>query len=137
MSFNKFLGSFKFPRFTISESVKETTYVYFMYVYGGAIGLATIYGIKKGTQKWYEWKQKRSYRKISIDSIESVVNIACDGGAWAYYIIACAAANAMVAATSPVSVPVILYFLEEPKNKTINETPQVETNTDDESVDEN
>lgn len=101
----------------IPNNYKNTAYESFMYIYSGAIGLATLYGIKKGTQKWWEWKQKRSYRKISIDSIESVVNIACDGGAWAYYIIACSISNALVAATSPISVPVILYFLEEQKPK--------------------
>lgn len=106
----------------LSPIAKEIGSKYFKYVYGGAIGLASFYGVKKGTEKWWIWKQKRTYRKISIDSIESVVNIACDGGVWAYYIITCAFSNALVAATSPISVPIILYLLEEKeKDKKIKE----------------
>lgn len=117
--YNSYLPKFKIPnviwsiRFT--DGQRQIAYVYFAYLYGGAIGLATLYGVKKGTQKWWEWKQERNYRKISIESVESVVNIACDGGAWAFYVMACALTNAFVAATSPISVPLLLYFFEEPK----------------------
>lgn len=113
-NFSRGFQKFRMPEIKISDSFKSTAHIYFTYLYGGAIGLATFYGVKKGTEKWWHWKQERTYRKISIDYIESVVNIACDGGMWAYYILMCASSNAIVAATSPVSVPILLYFFAEP-----------------------
>lgn len=111
---NVLVSKLKLPNIAISDDYKKTASLYFMYMYGGTIGLATLYGIKKGTQKWWNWKQKRCYKKISIDSVESVVNIACDMGVWSFYIIMCITSNVLVAATSPISVPIILYFFEEP-----------------------
>jgi hypothetical protein len=107
--------NFKFPK--IPDQYKDTAYLYASYIYFGAIGLSTFYGIKKGIEKWWQWKQIRQYRKISIDYIESVINTACDGGVLVYYILMCSSSNALVAATSPVSVPILLYFFEKPEPK--------------------
>lgn len=112
-----FFKNLNYPQFYFPQEFKNNTYFYFAYLYGGAITVAAIYGAKKGTDKWLHWKKTRTYKKISIDYVESVVNIACDGGTWAYYTLMCSIANAFVAATSPVSVPLLLTFFEDkPKN---------------------
>lgn len=98
----------------------QTTLLSLSYLYSGAVFFASLYGIKKGTETWLNWKQTRVYRKISIDYVESVINIACDGGKWAYYALLCATSNAFIAATCPISVPILLYFFEQPKIESDN-----------------
>ncbi len=119
-SLAKIFSKIKIPEIKISDSCKEIVYLSFAYLYGGSVGLATLYGVKKGIEKWWNWKQIRTYRKISIDYIESVLNIACDGGMLTYYMVMCGLSNAAVAATCPVSVPLLLHYFEESKENKNN-----------------
>ena len=64
-----------YNKFKLSDDYTSTIVFSIGYFYGGVISLATIYGIKKGIQLWLKWKIYRSYRKITIGSIEAVVNI--------------------------------------------------------------
>lgn len=58
LGLSNILSSIKF-----TKEQKEVGWMYFTYFYGGIVGMATIYGMKKGTQKWLEWKQTRHYKK--------------------------------------------------------------------------
>jgi hypothetical protein len=66
--------------------------------------------MKKGTQKWLEWKQTRHYKKINNNSLESIVDIACDGGTLAFYSIIYALSCAFIVSISPISVPILHYY---------------------------
>ncbi len=83
-------------------------------IYKGVVLAAIAIGSVKGLIKWLDWRITRKYRKINYTAIEPVVNIAVDVGTLAYHITVAGAASGVVAATCPISVPILLATCEEP-----------------------
>lgn len=94
----------------ISDKQRDTAITYTIWIYGGIVCMSTIYGIKKGIQKWLTWKDSRHYKKISNDTIESLIDIACDGGTLAFYSMAYGVSSAIIASTAPISIPLLHFF---------------------------
>ena len=92
-------------------------------VYKVVILGAMVIGAVKGLGKWMTWRNKRNYRKINYPTIEPVVNIAVDVGNLAYHVVVAGVASGAVAATCPISVPILLSTCEErPVEKDIKDT---------------
>ena len=96
-------------------------------VYKVVIVGAMVIGAVKGLSKWMTWRSQRNYRKINYPTIEPVVNIALDVGNLAYHVVVAGVASGAVAATCPISVPILLATCEEqPAEKDIKATGVVQ-----------
>ena len=84
-------------------------------VYGYLVAAGAVIGAFKGIGKWIDWYGTRRYRKIPYETIEPVVNIACDVGKLSYNVITSGLLSGAITATAPVSVPIILYVCEDEK----------------------
>lgn len=84
-----------------------------LYTYGGVVAAAFLIGATKGVSQWVNWLSTRNYREISVKSVETVVNISCDVGKLAFNVLVGGGSSAVVAASAPVSVPILLYFCEQ------------------------
>jgi hypothetical protein len=94
------------------DSVR-TTVRYAVGVYSVAVAGGFIIGSWKGFTKWLSWLKTRTYRKIAYENVETIVNIAADTGKLGYNVLVAGTASAVVVATSPVSVPLLLWKVEE------------------------
>lgn len=81
-------------------------------LYYGTVALSFVLGACKGVSIWWDWLEQRKYRKITYPAIEPVVNAACDVGKLAYDVTSCSAASAAVAATAPISIPLIITYYQ-------------------------
>lgn len=98
-----------------TDSQLKTAGIYGLWMYGLIVGMSTIYGIKKGIQQWLEWKMTRHYKSLHNQNIDSIIDIACDGGTLAFYAMTNGLFSAFIASTAPISVP-LLHFLRLDKN---------------------
>lgn len=69
-------------------------------------------GAVKGSQNFVDWLQTRSYRKIEFENIEPIINIVCDVGQFIFLTASSAFASSFVAATFPISVPLLLHIFQ-------------------------
>jgi len=106
-SFSNFIG--RLP----SSVVKglNVSYVSIQYFYGFVILMSCAYGTKKGLEQFLTWKQSRRYIKLlKFKNIEEMVNVSCDVGTCAYYMFVNGSMNAIIGATFPISMPLLLYL---------------------------
>jgi hypothetical protein len=98
---------------TLKHVFGKTHYVALGYM--GLIGLSTTYGIARGASNWIDWRFKRPYFKIhsAYKDFEPIVNGIRDGGMLMVHIGATATGCAVVAATFPVSIPLLLSSASE------------------------
>lgn len=102
----------KLPQIVIpfTETQQQTTKTYGLWMYGLIVGMSTVYGVKKGIQQWLEWKLTRQYKSLHNQNIDSIIDIACDGGTLAYYAMVNGIMSAVIASTAPISVPLLHFF---------------------------
>ncbi|AYV76632.1 MAG: hypothetical protein Terrestrivirus10_16 [Terrestrivirus sp.] len=98
------------------DSVR-TAVRYAVGVYSVAVAGGFVIGSWKGFTKWSSWLETRTYRKIAYENVETVVNIAADTGKLGYNVLVAGTTSALVVATSPVSVPLILWKIEDKPEK--------------------
>lgn len=82
-------------------------------VYGVVVAGSFLLGSWKGFTKWLSWLKTRKYRKIAYENVETVVNITADTGKLGYNVLVAGTSSALVAATAPVSVPLLLWKIED------------------------
>lgn len=117
----------------LTESQQKTAITYGLWMYGLIVGMSTVYGIKKGVQQWLEWKLTRHYRSLHNQNIDSIIDIACDGGTLAFYAMTNGLFSAFIASTAFVSVP-ILHFFRLDKNTSLN---RIDSDSSIDSIDSN
>lgn len=78
------------------------------YTYGGIVALGFLRGAVAGCSQHYEWLQGR--KEITIDSplYDPVLNTCRDVGHWGFNVIQAGGGSAIIVATAPLSVPLLL-----------------------------
>ena len=91
-------------------------YVVFAYLYIIAVWCAMAYGVITGFSEWSLFVDQRKPIKLAqkFAWVQGIVNAAIVAGYAVWYVIACAGSTTFVAATFPISVPVITFFFSEP-----------------------
>lgn len=84
----------------------------------GVVVAAALYGAIKGFGKWFQWWWHREKLIISIEIVEPVVNISRDAGMFAWFVGATAVISSIIAATCPISVPLLYLFFGKKKGNT-------------------
>lgn len=90
--------------------------------YTGLVLIGAVYGGVKGFGRWLDWLDKRkkvALRNVPVigaDLVNPIINIGKDAGNLGYNVGMASLFSALMVATSPVSVPLFLFFSEEEKN---------------------
>ncbi len=79
--------------------------LYYVWIAG-----VSLHGFGHGCLEWFDWVTSRKRISLSHKALEQVVNCTRDGCFFAWHIGYSVFINAFVAATAPVSVPLILFF---------------------------
>jgi len=85
-------------------------------IYTGMIVISFGYGAACGFHDWCNYMDKRQRRCITIKTLEPIVNNVCDAGLLAWHVGLSGGISAFVAATFPISVPILLWGFQEPPN---------------------
>ncbi|VBB18164.1 hypothetical protein YASMINEVIRUS_627 [Yasminevirus sp. GU-2018] len=94
---------------SIPDSLKSTGAL----LYGSAVACAFVIGAANSFGPYFKWLHQRKYRRIRVKSVETVVNISVDVGKFVFDVSSAGISSALVAATAPVSVPILLMLREE------------------------
>lgn len=77
------------------------------------VGITTLYGVWKGLERWWDWKSERKPITVNNNTVDPVLNSAYMG----YYTMVAGMTSGMIAATFPVSIPLMIMFAKEIKTE--------------------
>lgn len=78
----------------------------------GVVILGAAFGFYKGFNRWRRWIANRSKLYINSEMLEPIINSAYDVGMFAWYGGGTAIVSAIIAATCPISVPLLYLILK-------------------------
>lgn len=81
-----------------------------MRFYKGIVCLAAVYGGLRGLWDWTEWLDNRNRVPVKYGPCEPIVNTARDAGFMVWNVGLSSSVSALVAATAPVSVPLLMRY---------------------------
>lgn len=84
-----------------------------LFIYTTAVVAATVYGCGSGFTQWLTTPSTRV--RISNKTLEPIVNVCISSGSLAFHVVTAGVGSMVVAATAPVSVPLIVW-LDKEKN---------------------
>jgi len=94
-------------------SLPKTNYTWMQkagYVYGGFVFLGFCRGTFSGCHAYYSWLKVRKPVSINYKLYEPTVNTIRDVGYWSFYTMQGGVGSALIAATAPISVPLMIKF---------------------------
>jgi hypothetical protein len=87
----------------------------FVYIYTLAVFASLVYGIVYGLNEWAIWMD--SHKPIKLNKrfawSQPIINTSINAGYAVWHMITCGISTMFVAATFPISVPVITFFFSE------------------------
>lgn len=90
---------------------------YAFYFYCGVIVTGASYGAFRGFLSWVKWRESRVPTRITYKTIEPIVNNSIDAGRLGLYVLMSGLISGAVVATSPISVPIIVWTMKEKDEK--------------------
>lgn len=106
----------KISKLDLSKIPLSRTFGYF---YGGVTILGLFYGALQGCYVWRDWLSTRSQISIGSKTYDPLINNIRDIGQWGFYVLQSGTGSALLVATSPISVPLLLRY----KGVAVSEKP--------------
>ena len=94
-------------------------------VYVGAVAVTGVYGLISGINIWSDWRNSRTPYSLKNKTLEPIANAAVDGGKLAFDTVTTTAGCMVVAATFPISVPLLITLNQEDSEDTTPGTEQI------------
>ena len=100
-------------------------------MYGLAVGLSLFYGMYSGFSEWVCWMENHKPIKLQKKTqwLEPIVNTTRNSGYFVWNVITYAVSTTFIAATFPVSVPMLTLFFAD-KEVTTSSTKGSDTDSD-------
>lgn len=80
------------------------------YFYGGVIFIGLCKGGLQGCYIWGNWLANRKQITIGSEKYDPIINNVRDVGQWGFYVLQSGIGSALIVATSPISVPLLLKY---------------------------
>ena len=89
-------------------SLTVTNVFFFLYI--AILLISAFYGFCNGMNGFGEWYKSRELVEVQFESLDSVINLLVDIGYFLKFVFFETMLSTLVAATAPVSVPMIVYL---------------------------
>ena len=116
---------------TLSDLVTSVGWVQhaFVCIYSVAVFVSFVYGLTYGFSEWCSWME--SHKPIKLNKrfawSQAIVNTSINAGYAVWHMLTCGISTTFVAATFPVSVPVIAFFFSQGDDDDDNESTKETT----------
>lgn len=79
-----------------------------LYFYAGVVSLGAVKGAISACNQYWTWRQTRTPVTINSPMYDPIINSCRDVGYWGFNALQAGVGSAIIVATSPVSIPLIL-----------------------------